>query len=145
LFAGRPIDIPKMLQRLKQTAHDLALPFGERRMSFNSRRAQEAAKWAESYGRADAFHHAVFRAYFVDGKNLYDIETLATAADSVGLRGEALAEVIRQQTYRAAVDQDWLRSHQLGITAVPTFRLNGEMLVGAQPYEKLAGLLTQGR
>jgi len=87
----------------------------------------------------------VFRAYFVDGKNLYDIETLATAADSVGLRGEALAEVIRQQTYQAAVDQDWLRSHQLGITAVPTLRINGEMLVGAQPYEKLAGFLTQGR
>ena len=145
LFAGRPINIPEMLQRLEQTARKLGLPFGERRMSFNSRRAQEAAKWAESHGKADAFHNAVFRAYFVDGNNLHEIETLAAAADSVGLRGGNLDEVLRSKTFKTAVDQDWLRSHQLGITAVPTFRMNGENLVGAQPYEKLAAFLTVQR
>jgi len=41
---------------------------------------------AESHGKADAFHNAVFRAYFADGNNLHEIETLAAAADSVGLR-----------------------------------------------------------
>jgi len=131
-----------MLKRLEQTARSLGLPFGERRMSFNSRRAQEAAKWAESRGKADAFHNAVFRAYFVEGKNLHEIETLVTAAESVGLKGGDLDEVIRHRTFKTAVDQDWLRSHQLGITAVPTFRLNGGTLVGAQPYEQLAALLT---
>jgi predicted DsbA family dithiol-disulfide isomerase len=145
LFAGRRINIPEMLQRLEQTAHSLGLPFGERRMSFNSRRAQEAAKWAESHGKADAFHNTVFRAYFVDGKNLHEIETLAAAAASVGLKGEDLDEALRAQTFKAAVDQDWLRSHELGITAVPTFRMNGETLVGAQPYEHLAALLTAQR
>jgi predicted DsbA family dithiol-disulfide isomerase len=145
LFAGRRINIPEMLQRLEQTARSLGLPFGERRMSFNSRRAQEAAKWAESHGKADAFHHAVFRAYFVDGKNLHEIETLAAAAESVGLRGGDLDEALRTQTFKAAVDQDWLRSHQLGISAVPTFRMNGETLVGAQPYEHLAALMTAQR
>ena len=134
-----------MLQRLEQSARSLGLPFGERRMSFNSRRAQEAAKWAESNGKADAFHNAVFRAYFVDGKNLHEVETLAAAAESVGLREGDLYEVIRSKAFKAAVDQDWLRSHQLGITAVPTFRMNGETLVGAQPYEQLAVLLTAQR
>jgi len=145
LFAGRRIDIPEMLKRLEQTAQSLGLPFGERRMSFNSRRAQEAAKWAESLGKADSFHNAVFRAYFVDGKNLHEVETLAAAAESVGLEGGDLEEVIRNKTFKRAVDQDWLRSHQLGITAVPTFRLNSETLVGAQPYEQLAAFLTNQR
>jgi predicted DsbA family dithiol-disulfide isomerase len=142
LFAGRRINIPEMLQRIEQTARSLGLPFGERRMSFNSGRAQEAAKWAESHRKADAFHNAVFRAYFADGKNLHKIETLVAAADSVGLRGWDLDEVLRSKAFKAAVDQDWLRSHQLGITAVPTFRMNGENLVGAQPYEQLAAFLT---
>jgi predicted DsbA family dithiol-disulfide isomerase len=142
LFTSRRIDIPEMLKRLEQTARGLGLPFGERRMSFNSRRAQEAAKWAESYGKADAFHGAVFRAYFVDGKNLHELETLVAAAESVGLKGGDLPEVIRSRTFKTAVDQDWLRSHQLGINAVPTFRLNGQTLVGAQPYEQLAAFLT---
>lgn len=142
LFAGRRIDIPAMLQRLQQTARGLGLPFGERRLSFNSSRAQEAAKWADSHGKADAFHNAVFRAYFADGKNLYEIETLAAAAESVGLKAEDLDAVLRTKDYRASVEQDWLRSRQLGITAVPTFRMNAETLVGAQPYEQLAALLT---
>ena len=134
-----------MLQRLEQTASRLGLPFGERRMSFNSRRAQEAAKWAESHGKADAFHNAVFRAYFVDGKNLHEIETLAAAAESVELNGEELDEVLCSKRFKTTVDQDWLRSHHLGITAVPTFRMNGENLVGAQPYEQLAAFLTAQR
>jgi predicted DsbA family dithiol-disulfide isomerase len=141
LFAGRRIDIPALLKRLEQTAQSLGLPFGERRMSFNSRRAQEAAKWAEAQGKADAFHNAVFRAYFVEGKNLHEIETLVAVAESVGLKGRDLPQVIGSRTFKSAVDQDWLRSHQLGITAVPTFRLNGETLVGAQPYEQLSALL----
>jgi predicted DsbA family dithiol-disulfide isomerase len=131
-----------MLQRLEQAARSQGLPFGERRMSFNSRRAQEAAKWAEAHGKADAFHNAVFRAYFADGKNLHAIETLAAAAEAVGLKGGDVEEVLRSKTFKTAVDQDWLRSHQLGITAVPTFRLAGDNLVGAQPYEPLAAFLS---
>jgi len=130
-----------MLQRLEQTAARHGLPFGERRMSFNSRRAQEAAKWAESHGKADAFHNAVFRAYFADGKNLHEIETLAAAAESVRLKGVDLKAVLQSKTFKAAVDRDWLRSHHLGITAVPTFRMNEENLVGAQPYEQLAAFM----
>jgi predicted DsbA family dithiol-disulfide isomerase len=110
-------------------------------MSFNSRRAQEAAKWAEAHGKADAFHNAVFRAYFVDGKNLFEIKTLAATADSVGLNGADLEKVLRAQVYKTAVDQDWLRSHELAITAAPTFRLKEENIVGAQPYERLAAFL----
>jgi predicted DsbA family dithiol-disulfide isomerase len=145
LFTGRPINIPEMLQRLEQTAARHGLPFGERRMSFNSRRAQEAAKWAESHGKADDFHNAVFRAYFVDGKNLHELETLAAAAESVGLPGEKLEDVFKKKTFKAAVDRDWLRSHHLGITAVPTFRMNEENLVGAQPYEQLAAFMIAQR
>jgi predicted DsbA family dithiol-disulfide isomerase len=141
LFAGRRIDIPGMLQRLEHTARGLGLPFGERRMSFNSRRAQEAAKWAETRGQADAFHNAVFRAYFAEGKNLHAVETLAAAAESAGLRGGDLEEALRSNAFKTAVDQDWLRARQLGITAVPTFRMNGDNLVGAQPYEPLAAFL----
>jgi predicted DsbA family dithiol-disulfide isomerase len=145
LFAGRPIHIPEMLQRLEQTAAGLGLPFGERRMSFNSRRAQEAAKWAESNGKVDAFHNAVFRAYFVDGKNLHELETLAAAAESVGLKGADLEEVLQSRTFKTAVDRDWLRSHHLGVTAVPTFRLHEDTLVGAQPYEQLAAFMIAHR
>ena len=59
-----------MLARLRQVARELDLPFGERKMTFNSRLAQELGKWAEDQGRGDAFHHAVFLAYFQRGENI---------------------------------------------------------------------------
>ena len=77
-------------------------------------------------------------AYFVEGRNLHEWETLVQAAESVGLDGKGLTEAIRTRAYKTAVDEDWIRSHRLGITAVPTFRLDGELLVGAQPYDQLA-------
>jgi predicted DsbA family dithiol-disulfide isomerase len=83
----------------------------------------------------------VFRAYFVDGKNLHELETLAAAAESAGLKGVDLEAVLQSKTFKAAVDRDWLRSHHLGITAVPTFRMNEENLVGAKPYEQLAAFV----
>jgi predicted DsbA family dithiol-disulfide isomerase len=61
------------------------------------------------------------------------------------LKGEELDEVFCSKSFKAAVDQDWLRARQLGISAVPTFRMNGETLVGAQPYEQLAALMTAQR
>lgn len=130
-----------MLQRLEQTARGLGLPFGKRRMSFNSRRAQEAAKWAELHGKADAFHYAVFRAYFVDGKNLHETSTLSATAESAGLEADGLDQILRNKNFKTAVDQDWLRSHRLGISAAPTFRMNNQNLVGARPYEQLAAFL----
>ncbi len=138
LFEGRGIDVPAVLSRLESAARSFGLPFGTRRMSFNSRRAQEGAKWAEAQGKADAYHHAVFQAYFVDGRNLHEMDTLVQAAESAGLEGAGLVEALNTRAYKAAVDGDWMLSHRLGITAVPTFRLKGEVLVGAQPYDALA-------
>ena len=126
-----------MLARLRQVARDLNLPFGERKMTFNSRLAQELGKWAEDQGHGDAFHHAVFLAYFQRGENIALKPVLLQICSAVGLDPAAALVVLDQRSYREAVDQDWRRSRQMGITAVPTFVLNDQRLVGAQPYAAL--------
>ena len=143
LFAGRPIDVPAMLAHLRQTAAQLNLPFGERRMTFNSRRAQELGKWAEDCGQGWAFHQAVFRAYFADGLNIAQLPVLTTIIDGIGLSGRKAAAVLTAGEFRQAVDRDWRRSGEMGVTAVPTFHLNGQQLVGAQPYAALAAMIRQ--
>ena len=47
LFAGRNIDIPSAMARLKRVAKELDLPWGERKKTYNSRLAQELGKWAD--------------------------------------------------------------------------------------------------
>lgn len=132
-----------MLDRLRQVAQDLGLPFGDRRMTFNSRPAQELGKWAETQGQGDAFHLAAFKAYFADGLNIYRTDVLENIAASVGLDPKAAASVLNDGLFREAVDNDWARSKAMGITVVPTFTMAGEFIEGAQPYEAIESLLTR--
>jgi predicted DsbA family dithiol-disulfide isomerase len=141
LFAGRPVDIGQMKARLRQVAQELGLPLGDRDRTYNSRLAQELGKWAEGQGRGDEFHHAVFRAYFADGINIAKVERLVGLAESVGLPAGEAHQVIEARAFRNAVDSDWSRSLAMGVTAVPTFMLQGRTLVGAQPYETLERLM----
>lgn len=126
-----------MLARLRQVARELDLPFGERTMTFNSRLAQELGKWAEDQGCGDAFHHAVFLAYFQRGENIARQPVLLQLCETAGLDPTAAQAVMDQRSYREAVDRDWHRSRRLGVTAVPTFDINGQRLVGAQSYAAL--------
>ncbi len=141
LFAGRPVNIPEIMARLKQVAGELGLPLGERSRTYNSRLAQELGKWAESLGKGGEFHDAAFRAYFVDGRNIGRIPELVDVAESVGLPGHEAREVMETRAFREAVDQDWKRSHAMGVTAVPTFVMGKGGVVGAQPYDVLEQLV----
>ena len=128
-----------MLDRLKSVATDCGLPFGVRTRTYNSRRAQEAGKWAESRNKGEEFHMAVFKAYFAHGLNIAKIPVLVEVAESVGLKG--VEEALSEGTFKEAVDSDWRYSRNCGITAVPTFAAKGRMVVGAQPYNVLEDLI----
>ena len=141
LFAGRNIDIDQMMDHLNQVAFKLGLPFGERKKTYNSRLAQELGKFAELKGKGDEFHNAAFRAYFVDGQNIGKTSILVQLAESIHLNGNDAQKVIQDRTYKDAVDLDWKRSYELGVTAVPTFLFNNQRLVGAQNFETLEKLL----
>ena len=127
---------------LKQVAAELGLPWGMRMRTYNSRRAQELGKWAETLGRGDDFHKAVFQAYFADGKNIADISVLKEIAKLIGLDGRMAEQALVERTFKAAMDRDWEYSRTCGITAVPTFKVEGKKVVGAQPYQALVDLVT---
>ena len=110
-------------------------------MTYNSRLAQELGKLAEQEGKGEAYHNIVFKAYFADGLNIGLKPILKKLSMSAGLSDEKIEDTLENRAYKEAVDSDWSRSRKLGITAVPTFLMNGMSLVGAQPYEKLAQMM----
>lgn len=143
LFAGRNVNIQAVRTRLKQAAEAAGLPLAERDMTYNSRRATEIGKWAEAAGKGEAYHHAVFRAYFAEGQNIADIGVLKQICRSLGLDAESVEDILAKGTYRRAVDEDWEYALRIGISAVPTFIMAGRAVVGAQPYETLEKLVNQ--
>lgn len=143
LFAGRNYDIPKMQAQMRARMEAEGLPYGTRTMTYNSRLAQELGAWADTQPGGEAIHDALFRAYFVDAKNIGDADVLVEVAKSVGLPADKAREVIEKRTHKDAIDADWEKSRQYGVTGVPTFVIGRNGVVGAQPYEALEELVRQ--
>jgi predicted DsbA family dithiol-disulfide isomerase len=66
---------------------------------------------------------------------------LLKIAKGIGLPEEGAREVLEKRTFKAAVDADWEKSRQYGVTGVPTFVAGQQGVVGAQPYETLVQLI----
>jgi predicted DsbA family dithiol-disulfide isomerase len=145
LFAGRGYDIPKMQAQMRARMEAEGLPYGTRTMTYNSRLAQELGAWADTQPGGEAIHDALFRAYFVDARNIGDPEVLVEIAQSVGLPAEQAREVLDRRSYKDAIDADWNKSRQYGVSGVPTFVAGGRGVVGAQPYETLEELVKLAR
>jgi predicted DsbA family dithiol-disulfide isomerase len=141
LFRGRNVDRKAMHAQMKARMDAEGLPYGERTMTYNSRLAQELGKWADTQPGGEALHDALFRAYFVDARDISRPDVLLEIAGRVGLPVDAAREVLEKRTFKAAVDEDWKLSRQIGVTGVPTFVAGRRGVVGAQPYETLEELV----
>ncbi len=141
LFAGRGMDIDAMFRRMKGLMDAEGLPYGQRTHTYNSRLAQELGKWADTEPNGAAFHDAMYKAYFVDARNIGDLELLVEIAQSVGLSADTARQVLVERRFKDAVDADWAKSRAYGVTGVPTFVAGGHGVVGAQPYEALEKLV----
>lgn len=143
LFAGRDYDLEASYRRMKGLMDEEGLDYARRTHTYNSRRAQELGAWADTREGGEALHEALYRAYFVDGKNIGDDETLFGIVEDAGLPVEEAREALRERRFRDAVDEDWARCRKLGVSGVPTFAAGGYGVVGAQPYETLERFLTE--
>jgi predicted DsbA family dithiol-disulfide isomerase len=141
LFGGRDGDRKARHEQMKARMTAEGLPYGERTMTYNSRLAQELGKWADTQRGGEALHEALFRAYFVEARDISQPAVLLDIAERMGLSVEDAREVLEKRTFKDAVDADWALSRQYGITGVPTFVVGRHGVVGAQPYDVLVQLV----
>ncbi len=141
LFAGRNMDRKAMHAQMKARMDAEGLPYGERTMTYNSRLAQELGKWADTQPGGEAIHDALFRAYFVEARDISQPAVLLDIGRHVGLSADGAREVLEKRTFNDAVEADWKLSRRYGVTGVPTFVVGRYGVVGAQPYEALEQLV----
>lgn len=123
-------------------AQNYGLAFGPRNRNTRSRLALEAAKFAEGAGQADEYARALFRAHFVEGRDLSDMAVLIGLAQSVGLDGEALRRALEQRSLKAQVDRELALAFMYKLSGVPAFIIGRRYLVvGAQPLETLVDVV----
>jgi len=78
----------------------------------------------------------------VDGRNLFKLPVLLDLAAEARLDVKQAEDVVVNRRFKDAVDKDWSDARQSMITAVPSFLMGGDRLVGAQPYLMLENFVT---
>jgi len=126
-----------------QMAKEVGLDFDfDRAVVANSFDAHRVAHLAKANGKGDAMEEQLFRAYFTEGKNIADHNTLVQLAVSIGIGEDAVQNTLKSDEYADAVESDIYEAHQIGVRGVPYFVLNDRYAVsGAQATETFLGAL----
>ena len=128
LEAGQSVEIPFAFDRIRRTP--------------NSVNAHRLAFLAEREGRAEAAVEALFRAFFLDGRDIGDCRVLADIGAENGLDRAEVARYLAGAEDAARVNEENGRAHRLGINGVPSFVFNRRFVIsGAQDPQVLARIV----
>ncbi|WP_158990173.1 DsbA family protein [Mucilaginibacter sp. L196] len=98
--------------------------------SFNAHRFSHLAK---KHGLGDAAEEQLFKAYFTDGKNTDDINTLIELGTAIGLDAAEVKQTLESDAYAGEVKEDIIEAQRLGVRGVPFFVLDRKYgISGAQ-------------
>jgi len=93
---------------------------------------------ARSSGVQPAVKEALMKAFFVDGLDLADAETLVRIASEAGLDRKDAEAALADEALRHAVAGEEEKARAMGVSGVPFFIFNRRLAVeGAQPPEVL--------
>ncbi len=128
---------------MEQRATELGIAFTRgRTWSSNSRLGLEAAEFAGEHGDPMRFHRAMFKAYFEDLADIGDVDAVVRIGTDAGLPEAELREALTSGQYRDEVEEGIRWAQQVGVSAVPTFVLDGKYpVVGAQEGQVFEHLL----
>jgi predicted DsbA family dithiol-disulfide isomerase len=127
--------------------------FGRRGRIYNTFDAHRLLHWAEGEGKQLALKHALFAAYFIEGRDPSNHDVLVSVAGGVGLDERRARQILGSDEFAREVREREKFYAGLGIQAVPSVIINDRHLIqGGQPPEvfeqalrKLAGVESDPR
>ena len=100
----------------------------------NTLNAHRLIHWAGLEGRQTLMVSALFRGYWVEGRDIGDLTVLADLAAEAGMDRDVIARLLSTDADLAEIRSREAHARERGINAVPTFLLaNQYVLSGAQP------------
>ncbi|GAA5087679.1 DsbA family oxidoreductase [Chryseobacterium ginsengisoli] len=135
----------QMIGQVSQMGKGAGIDFHfDKALITNTFSAHKLLHLAKKYNKSNEMEEALFIAHFIDGKNVGDLETLISLADSLGIDNEEAKNILTSEEFDYDINQDILEARNNGVTGVPFFILNGKYAVsGAQPVELFANALQQ--
>lgn len=104
-----------------------------------ARKAALAARCAADQGGDDTFwqmHDALFESQEQwGGEGTDSVAVFVDLANEIGINGDELQSCVESEQFADVVDAGLQEGQSLSVTGTPTFFVNGEKLVGAQPIQ----------
>jgi len=108
----------------------------DRAVVANSFDAHRFAHLAKERGMGVEAEEKLFKAYFTEGKNIADHDTLTQLGEAIGLDGVLIKKALAGGEYADNVVNDIQEAEAIGVRGVPFFVLNRQYAVsGAQPED----------
>lgn len=134
-----------MLANVTQMAKQVGLEYHlDKSVMVNSQKAHQLIQFAKTKNLGDQIEERLFKAFFTEGKNIADIETLTQLGVDVGLEKDELQAAFTDDQYRYQMSQDIQEGQQLGVRGVPFFVFDRKYgISGAQPSEAFLDTLSK--
>ena len=132
---GVPLEQAKeMFDRVIGVAKEVGLNYDyDSLQSTNTVRAHELLHYAKAHGRQIDMKERLLRAFFIEGRHVGRIESLADLAAEIGLDREDALRALTSREFLPAVDADKAQATEYGIQVVPFFVIEGKYgISGAQ-------------
>ena len=133
-------------ERVSKVGETVGIPFAFEKIKVqpNTVNAHRLLHYAEQQGAQDAVAEVLFEAYFINGANITDVDTLADVAAKGGLdRAQARAWLASDAEREVVVGAD-AEARNAGIGGVPFFIFNRAVGVsGAQDPQTLVDAMVQ--
>ena len=133
----------RMNEHMAQVAQEVGLAYDfDRAVPANTFLAHQLIHFGAHHGRQDATKERLLAAYYQEGRDLNDPETLVSLAAEIGLDADAARQALRAGTYANEVRRDEYEAQQIGVRGVPFFVFEDKYAVsGAQPSAVFAEVL----
>lgn len=137
--------VEQMLAQMTQLAASEGIEFDFGRLQHaNTRRAHRVLHLAKAQGVQAEMQERLFRAYFAEGRQVSDPDTLAELGEEVGLDPDEVRDAFDDEALGEAVDRDIARARMLGVAGVPFWMIESRYgISGAQPAAQIADALEQ--
>jgi len=135
----------KMHERVIEMAKNAGLDYRfDKAIVANSFDAHRLIQLAKTRGLGDAAEERLFLAYFTEGRDFGDHETLLSIGKEIGLSDEEIKSALVSDAFAAKVEQDIQEAAEIGVQGVPFFVFDRKYAVsGAQPTEYFLQALKQ--
>ncbi|AMM52531.1 DSBA oxidoreductase [Rufibacter sp. DG15C] len=134
---GTTADGKRMNDQMAEMAKEVGLTYDfDNAVINNTLLAHQLLHLAKTHQKQDQMKERLFAAYYTQGQNIGDIDTLVRLGEEIGLDGPEIKEALTKQTYLQEVQEDFIRAQQVGVRGVPFYVFNNKYAVsGAQPTE----------